>query len=87
MIERVSPTPYAPSVAATDEKPGALASTITVPKSPPVTVVSIVLPAASFIVAPPAVGLMAETDKSVESVSPEAIVVLNTMVVDPEPLV
>ena len=86
VMERVSPTPYAPSVAVTPMKSGASPSTVTVPRSPPVIVESIALPAASFIVAPPAVALIELTDRSDESVSPSATVVENTMSTEPVPL-
>ena len=86
VIERVSPTPYAPSVAVTAMKSGASPSTVTDPKSPPVIVEEIALPAASFIVAPPAVFCIELTERSLESVSPSAIVVEKTMPALPVPL-
>ena len=70
VIESVSPTPYAPSVAATLLNTGTAPSTVTVPRSPAVTVVSIALPAASFIVAPPAVGWIEDTARSADVESP-----------------
>ena len=44
------------------------------------------LPLESFIVAPPAVVSIEETDRSLEAVSPEATVVEKTIPVEPEPL-
>ena len=85
-MESDSPTPYAPSVAATLAKSGASPSTVTEPRSPPVIVVVTALPLASFIVAPPAVALIEDTDKSLDAVSPSATVVEKTIAVEPEPL-
>ena len=81
-----SPTPYAPSVAATLEKSGASPSTVTVPRSPPVMVSEALLPALSFIVAPPASESIEETERSVDVASSSAIVVVNTSAVEPDPL-
>ena len=86
VIESVSPTPYAASVAATLTKSGASPSTVTAPRSPPVIVVDTALAFPSFIVAPPAVGAIELTDRSAESVSPSATVVVNTISVLPDPL-
>ena len=83
---RVSPTPYEPSVAAHEVNTGTAPSTVTSPKSPPVIVLDIALPAASFIVAPPAVGWIELTERSAEVVSPSATVVVKTIAVLPEPL-
>ena len=46
----------------------------------------IAFPALSFIVAPPAVALIEDTDKSLDAVSPCATVVENTIPAFPEPL-
>ena len=68
----VSPTPYAPSVAATLANAGTLASTTTAPRSPPVIAVAKSLSASSWIVPP--LAAIDETERSVESVSPEPTV-------------
>ena len=65
---------------------GVSASTTTVPRSPPVMLEEALLPLESFIVAPPAVVSIEETDRSLEAVSPEATVVEKTIPVEPEPL-
>ena len=62
---------YVPSVAATDEKSGEFASTITAPKSP--LAAPAVLPAASLIVPE-----YEDTERSVVLVSVPATVYLNT---------
>ena len=81
VIEIVSPTPYAPSpvVSATLDRSGASPSTVTSPKSPDAAPAA--PPAASVIVPPNEL-----TDRSAESVSPSATVVVKTSAVDPVPL-
>ena len=86
VIVRTSPTPYAPSVAAQDVNVGTAPSTVTVPRSPPVTVLEIAFPAVSFMVAPPAVAWIELTERSLDAESPSATVVVKTIAVLPVPL-
>ena len=59
---------------------------MTVPRSPPVIVVDTALPLESFMVAPPAVFCIEETERSLDAESLSATVVVKTIPVEPEPL-
>ena len=81
VMEIVSPTPYAPSpvVSVTLERSGASPSTVTEPRSPDAA--PAVPPAESLMVPPKEL-----TERSLESVSPSVIVVVNTSELEPVPL-
>ena len=63
---------------------GTVTSTVTEPRSPSAIVVEKSLSAASSMLPP--LALIEDTDKSLEAVSPEATVVVNTRAVEPVPL-
>ena len=65
---------------------GTAPSTVTAPRSPPVTVLEIAFPAVSFMVAPPAVAWIELTERSLDVESPWATVVVKTIAVLPVPL-
>jgi hypothetical protein len=79
VIESVSPTPYAPFVAAIAVMSGVSPSTVTEPRSPEAAAAA--PPAASAIVP-----LYEDTERSGESVSPAATVVVKTRAVEVVPL-
>ena len=75
----MSPIPYAPFAAATEERSGASPSTVTAPRSPEAAPAA--PPAASVIVPP-----YEETERSADAVSSSAITVVNTRAVEPVPV-